>query len=86
MTKKKQAVEHFGDIIRYAAKNKGKMTLENTETGKVIELDGRLVSSVMGATLTYAATIIDGRCELCDTDEGYLSIILLAADIYASDL
>lgn len=86
MTKKKQAVEHFEDITRYAAKNKGKMTLENTETGKVIELDSRLVSSVMSASLAYAATIIDGRCELCDTDEGYLSIIMLAAYIYARDL
>lgn len=86
MTKKKQAVEHFEDITRYATKNKGKMTLENTETGKVIELDSRLVSSVMSASLVYAATIIDGRCELCDTNEGYLSIIMLAADIYARDL
>ena len=85
MTKKKQAVEHFEDITRYATKNKGKMTLENTETGKVIELDSRLVSSVMSASLAYAATIIDGRCELCDTDEGYLSIIMLAADIYVRD-
>lgn len=86
MTTTLQVVEHFEDITRYAAKNKGKMTLENTETGKVIELDSRLASSVMCAALAYAATIIDGSCELCDADEGYLSIILLAADIYARDL
>lgn len=86
MTTTLQVVEHFEDITRYAAKNKGKMTLENTETGKVVELDSRLVSSVMSASLVYASTIIDGRCELCDTDEGYLSIIMLAADIYARDL
>lgn len=86
MTKKKRAVEHFEDITRYAAKTKGKMTLENTETNEVIELDSRLVSSVMCATLAYAATIIDGSCEPCDADEGYLSIIMFAADIYARDL
>lgn len=86
MTKKKQAVEHFEDITRYAAKNKGEMTLNNTETGEVIEFDSRLVSSVICASLAYAATIIDGSCEVCDADVGHLAIILLAADIYARDL
>jgi len=86
MTKKKQAVEHFDDITRYAAKNKGKIELKNEETDEVIELDERLASAVMCATLAYAATIIDGSCELCDADEGYLSIIMVAADIYARDL
>lgn len=86
MTKKKQAVEHFEDITRYAAKNKGKIELKNEETDEVIELDERLASAVMCATLAYAATIIDGSCELCDADEGYLSIIMVAADIYARDL
>lgn len=86
MTKKKQAVEHFRAVTSYAAKTKGEMTLNNTETGEVIEFDSRLVSSVICATLAYAATIIDGSCEVCDADVGHLAIIMTAADIYARDL
>lgn len=40
----------------------------------------------MCATLAYAATIIAGTCKICDAEEGHMSIILLAADIYARDL
>lgn len=86
MTTTLQVVEHFDDITRYATKNKGKIELKNAETDEVIELDERLASAVMCATLAYAATIIDGTCKICDADEGHMSIILVAADIYARGL
>lgn len=86
MTTTLQVVEHFDDITRYATKNKVKIELKNADTDEVIELDERLASAVMVATLAYAATIIAGTCEICDADEGYMSIILLAADIYAHNL
>lgn len=86
MTTTFQMVEHFKDIARYATKNKGKIELKNAETDETIELDERLASAVMCATLAYAATIIDGTCEICDAEVGHMSIIMLAADIYARDL
>ena len=86
MTTTLQVVEHFEDITRYATKNKGKIELKNAETDEVIELDERLASAVMCATLAHAATIIDGTCEIGGTEEGHMSIILLAADIYARNL
>lgn len=86
MTTTLQVVEHFEDITRYATKNKGKIELKNAETDEVVELDERLASAVVCATLAYAATIIAGTCEPCDADDGYLSIIMFAADIYARDL
>lgn len=86
MTTTLQVVENFDDITRYATKNKGKIRLKNSETDETIELDERLVSAVMCATLAYAATIIDGTCEICDAEVGHMSIIMTAADIYARDL
>lgn len=86
MTTTLQVVEHFEDITRYATKNKGKIELKNAETDEVIELDERLASAVMCATLAYAGAIIAGACDICDADDGHMSIILLAAEIYARDL